>query len=110
MSRFFNLFDNRQLVLDIFTVVEDSRLDHRIRSEYPGLAPAYQRIQRDALAERPDIERMPLQEAMVEFLVRLSLQQNKGLPCPETFVEVARAISQVAPAPAFHPGQCRGLG
>ena len=96
MSRFFNLFDNRQLVLDIFTVLEDSRLDYRIRSEYPGLAPAYQRIQRDALADRPDIEQMPLQEAMVEFLVRLSLQQSKGLPCPETFVEVAKAISQVA--------------
>ena len=96
MGRFFDLFGNRRLALDTFTVVEDGRLDHRARIEYPGLAVVYQRVQRDALAERPDIKEMPLQEAMVEFLVRLSLQQNRGLPCPAMFVEQAKAIAQVA--------------
>ncbi len=95
MGRFFSLFDNRRLAQDVFTVVEDSRLDYRIRQEYPGLASAYRMIQQDALGERPEIEGMPLQEAMVEFLVRLSLQQNKGLPCPADYVEVAKAIEQV---------------
>ncbi len=95
MGRFFDLFNNRKLALDIFTVVEDSRLDYRIKTDYPGLTPAYRRIQQDALAERPDIEKMPLQEAMVEFLVRLSLQQNKGLPCPVAYVETAKAVEQV---------------
>ena len=96
MGRFFNLFEIRRLALDIFTVIEDGRLDYRITVEYPGIAPAYRHIQHDATAERPDIEEMPLQEAMVEFLVRLSLQQNKGLPCPAMFVEQAKAIAQIA--------------
>ncbi|MDO8750841.1 MAG: VWA domain-containing protein, partial [Dehalococcoidia bacterium] len=95
MGRFFSLFDNRRLAQDVFTVVEDSRLDYRTRQEYPGLASAYRRVQQDALGERPKIEGMPLQEAMVEFLVRLSLQQNKGLPCPADYVDVAKAIEQV---------------
>ncbi|MEK7778216.1 MAG: hypothetical protein AAB303_06295, partial [Chloroflexota bacterium] len=95
MGRFFNLFDNRRLAQDVFTVVEDSRLDYRTRQEYPGLASAYRRVQQDALGERPKIEGMPLQEAMVEFLVRLSLQQSKGLPCPADYVDVAKAIEQV---------------
>ena len=96
MGRFFNLFDDRKLSLDIFTVVEDGRLDHRVKLEYPGIAGAYRRIQTDALSERPEMEEMPLQEAMVEFLLRLSLQQNKGLPVPRMYVDQARAIAQLA--------------
>ena len=95
MERFFNLFDNRRLALDIFTVVEDGRLDHRIRSEYPGLAPAYTHVQQDALLDRPEIEEMPLQEAMVEFLVRLSLQQSKGLPAPKQYLDQAKATAKI---------------
>ena len=33
MSRFFNRFKDNQLVLDIFTVTEDTRLDARILHE-----------------------------------------------------------------------------
>ncbi|PKB65882.1 MAG: hypothetical protein BZY82_06850 [SAR202 cluster bacterium Io17-Chloro-G3] len=95
MGRFFDLFKSRKLALDIFTAVEDGRLDHRVKLDYPGLAHMYRRVQIDSLAERPKIEGLPLQEAMVEFLVRLSLQQNRGLPCPELFQEDARAIAEV---------------
>ena len=95
MERFFNLFDNRRLALDIFTVLEDGRLDHRTRSEYPGLAPAYTQVQQDALVDRPEIEEMPLQEAMVEFLVRLSLQQSKGLPAPKQYLDHAKAAATI---------------
>ena len=96
MGRFFDLFPKRKLALDIFTATEDGRLDYRVKAVYPGLSAMYRRVQLDALAERPRIEAMPAQEAMVEFLVRLSLQQNKGLPCPQEFIEEAKAIALVA--------------
>ena len=96
MGRFFNLFTNRRLALDTFTVVEDGRLDNRTKVDYPGLASAYRRIQLDALGERPNIEEMPVQEAMVEFLLRFSLQQNNGLSCPAAYVEEAKAIAEIA--------------
>ena len=95
MGRFFDLFPRRKLALDIFTAVEDGRLDYRSKVDYPGLSSMYRRIQIDALAERPRMEEMPLQEAMVEFLVRFSLQQSKGLPCPEPLEQVARTIAEV---------------
>ena len=95
MGRFFDLFSHRKLALDIFTAVEDGRLDYRAKVDYPGLSPMYRRIQIDALAERPKMEEMPLQEAMVEFLVRFSLQQSRGLPCPEPLEQVARTIVEV---------------
>lgn len=96
IGRFFNLFDNRRLALDIFTVVEDGRLDHRVQVEYPGVAQPYRNVQANAIEERPVIQDMPLQQAMVEFLVRLSLGQNHALACPETCVDIGKAIAQIA--------------
>ncbi|MBI4199369.1 MAG: hypothetical protein HY535_02700 [Chloroflexi bacterium] len=102
MGRFFDLFDNRRLALDIFTAVEDGRLDYQVQQAYLGLAPAYRRIQQDALVARPPLEGLPAQQAMVEFLVRLSLQQAKDLQHPEPFRREARAVARVARR-VFHP-------
>lgn len=96
MGRFFDLFIERRLAQDIFTVIEDARLDFRIKSEYRGIASDYRRIQEDALGNRPEIQEMPLQEAMVEFLVRFSLNQYQGLPVPTEFIDHAMVIAEVA--------------
>ncbi len=95
MQRFFNLFDDRKLCLDIFTVVEDSRLDARVKVEYPGIKRSYSQVQYDVLQGRPDIQSLPVREALVEFLVRISLQQNKNLPAPSQYVEEAKQISRI---------------
>ena len=94
MQRFFNLFEDRGLSLDIFTVVEDGRLDTLVKLEYPGLRRAYTGVQQDSLAERPDIESLPLREAMVEFIVRLSLEQTT-IPAPKRYVNEARSIARI---------------
>ena len=96
MQRFFNLFDDRKLALDVFTVVEDGRLDARVKGEYPGIRRAYTRVQTDCLQERPDIQELPAREAMVEFLVRLSLTQKKEIPAPKQYVQEARRIAAIA--------------
>ena len=96
MQRFFNLFEDRQLALDIFTVIEDGRLDFRVKSEYPGIKSAYARVQMDSSEGRPDITSLPAREALVEFLVRLSLQQYREIPAPSDYVEQARQIASVA--------------
>ena len=67
MQRFFNLFEDRKLALDVFTVVEDGRLDFRVKYEYPGIKSAYARVQMDSSEGRPDITEMPAREALVEF-------------------------------------------
>ena len=96
MQRFFNLFDDRKLSLDVFSVVEDGRLDARVKLEYPGISRAYTRVQTDSLANRPDIHSLPIREALVEFLVRLSLNDEGGLPAPTQYVEEARSIARIA--------------
>jgi hypothetical protein len=95
MSRFFDLFPEHKLALDIFTVVEDARLDARIFHEYRGIAPAYSSTQGRSLSERPRIEELPAQEALLEFMVRLSLGQKRGLVAPKEHVEVARKLRRL---------------
>ena len=96
MQRFFNLFEDRKLALDVFTVVEDSRLDARVKSEYSGLSKDYVAVQLDSLASRPEIKDKPAQEALVEFLVRLSLHQFKDLPVPSKYIDQAKEISEIS--------------
>lgn len=95
MEHFFDLFKDRKLALDVFTVAEDSRIDARVQKEYPGLRQAYQEIQKDTLSERPNIGELPARQALVEFLIRLSLQQYRGLPVPKKYIKEAKAIAHV---------------
>ncbi|MCI0770615.1 MAG: VWA domain-containing protein [Chloroflexi bacterium] len=94
-QRFFDLFQDRKLALDIYTVVEDARLDARVKVEYPGIRLGYDLVQGSSLKERPEITEMPVRQALVEFLVRLSLNQYDGIPAPEQFVDEAREIGRI---------------
>ena len=95
MGRFFHLFDDRRLGLDVFTVLEDGRLDYRVKAEYPGIVSHYRRVQSGGLDERSSIEELPVRQAMVEFLVRLSLEQFKGLPVPKEHKDTARVLAKI---------------
>ena len=95
MSRFFDLFDDRKLILDIFTVVEDARLDYLVKTGYAGIRRAYQKVQSDAIGMRPPIEGLPAREALMEFLVQLSLGAEEGLIIPQEYGDEARALARV---------------
>ncbi len=96
VSRFFDLFADRKLVQDIFTVVEDARLDYLVKADYPGIRSAYQRVQRDALKTRPNVEELPAREALMEFLVQWSLGAEEGLIVPKEHAEEARAVARIS--------------
>ena len=96
MQRFFDLFEDRKLALDIFTVVEDGRLDARVKNEYPGIKSSYVQVQSDSHENRPDIKELPAREAMVEFMVSLSLQQYEGVIAPSKYNKEAAQVAQIA--------------
>ena len=96
MQRFFDLFDDRRLALDLYTVVEDGRVDAKVRSEYRGIKRGYRDVQKDSLAARPEIQSLPAREAMVEFLVHLSLQMTKDLQLPVQHVDVGKKVARIA--------------
>ena len=45
IERFFDLFDDRRLVADLFAVAEDARVDRLVAREYGGIRSIYRRVQ-----------------------------------------------------------------
>ncbi|MFN0145919.1 MAG: nitric oxide reductase activation protein NorD [Dehalococcoidia bacterium] len=83
VERFFDLFGDRKLASDLFTIVEDGRIDAAIRREYGGIRKPLGRMQRDALAVRPDVRKLPLRQSFVENLVRASLEGQDAVLWPK---------------------------
>jgi hypothetical protein len=82
MQRFFDLFSDRRLALDIFTIVEDARVDFMVRQEYSGIRAAWRRMQLRELECRPEVTFLPLRRALLENLVRVSLDGGDLLVWP----------------------------
>ena len=95
IGRFLEIFENTRLGFDIFTVLEDCRLDYRIKVEYPGIKAASGRVQTETLANRPRIEDMPLQQGLVELLIHMSLDQFQDLPVAKDYKEAAEMLSSI---------------
>jgi nitric oxide reductase NorD protein len=99
MERFFDLFDDRQLASDIFTVVEDARVDYMVGCEYGGIRKSWARTQEAELERRPDVRQLPLRMALLENLVRYSLDGARAMvwpgPLSEALTEAVRTIRLV---------------
>jgi nitric oxide reductase NorD protein len=100
LTRFFKLFPNKRLALDIFAIVESARVEARVMHDYRGIALTYEAMRRQALRLRPELTLLPAREALLEFLVRLSLGQKRALKAPaqhrkiaEEFRAIVRLIS-----------------
>ena len=95
MSRFFDLFQERRLALDVFTVLESSRIDGYVAELYPGITTMYDLVQGAALASRPDVKDLPAREALVEFMVRVSLGQTDEMIVPIEHKDAARRLRRL---------------
>jgi nitric oxide reductase NorD protein len=88
MERFFDLFEDRQLIADLFTVSEDARVDFLVKREYPGIRRGWRLIQGRELERRPQLSGLPLREAFLENLIRASLDGFYAIVWPEELREV----------------------
>ncbi len=73
IERFFDLFPDRTLASDIHKVAEGTRIDAAIKRNYAGIRRSLTRMQREELERRPEVSELPLRQAFVENLVRVSL-------------------------------------
>jgi len=95
MSRFFDLFQERRLALDVFTVLESSRIDGYVGELYPGITTMYDLVKGAALASRLDVKDLPAREALVEFMVRVSLGQTDEMIVPTEHKDAARRLRRL---------------
>jgi hypothetical protein len=83
MERFFDLFPERQMAADLFTVTEDMRIDARVHDEYGGIRRPARRVQERELGFRPEMRSLPLRMAFVEALIRSSLDGEATITWPK---------------------------
>jgi len=96
LQRFFDLFADRRLASDIFTAVEDTRVDYLLKREYAGIRGRYDQVQREALAERPPFNSLPLRQVFVEILVQMSLVDLSEIEFPVEVAPELRAVIYIA--------------
>ncbi len=94
MERFFDLFDDRQLASDLFAIAEDTRIDTLVRREYGGIRRAWARTQENELERRRAPNELPLRQALVENLVRASLDGARTMVWPTPLQPVLRQAVQ----------------
>ena len=87
-ERFFDLFRIRQLASDLYEISEDARIDAAIKREYGGIRKALNRIQGEEMLKRPKISELPLRQAFVENLLRVSLDGLDAVMWPKNKMEV----------------------
>ena len=100
LSRYFGLFPNRRMALDVFSIVESARIEAHVLHDYRGIAPAYRTLQKEALAFRQEIIYLPAREAVLELMIRVSLGATGAIKVPAEhantsvrIVELLRFIS-----------------
>ncbi len=92
IGRFFSLFEDRKLSTDIFALVEDTRVDYLLKQAYAGIRSSYQQIQRESLSSRPPVFSLPLREAFIEILIRISLDGNPPVLPPVIRSQLESAV------------------
>ena len=95
LETFFSLFAQRQLAAEVFTVMEDLRLDEWSKRRYPGLLDAYQKIQRAALHDRPSLTGLGPRNELAEVMVRISLASQGPFELPALLHEPVRRLMQI---------------
>ncbi len=93
LEHFIRRFGRTALAIEVFTVLEDLRVDAYARRRFAGLAPSYHRVQRDALSSRPSLALLPPRSAVAEALVQFSLGAPSVWAPPSVLGPLAQVVS-----------------
>ncbi|HET9962770.1 MAG TPA: VWA domain-containing protein [Nitrospiraceae bacterium] len=84
LSDLFARYPQPGLMRDLWTVVEDTRIEFLLRAEYPGLSRDLSRVAQDALSVRTFSHGVTIREMVVDQLLLLSTAEaaTEALSCP----------------------------
>ena len=91
LAAFFDSFERPALARQLFTILEDTRIDAHLLRRYRGMRRAFSTLLGASLAQRPPLELLTGDRARLEALVQLSLMGTAAISGP---------IGAPAPAPA----------
>lgn len=96
LAKFISFFDNRDLAMDVFTILEDGRVDRHIKDRYKGIADVYKNIQQDSLERIGSLKVNTPNQIFLDSLLRYSLDQDCILNIPVSYKKQISVILNVA--------------
>ena len=88
LSDVFALYPQPGLMRDLWSIVEDARVEHRLQHEYPGLARDLASLAQESVQTRSLTHGMTVREMVVECLLLLSTQDPRTVRVPEALTGV----------------------
>jgi nitric oxide reductase NorD protein len=88
LSEVFALYPQPGLMRDLWMIVEDARVEHRLQQEYPGLANDLASLAQESVQTRSLTHGMTVREMVVECLLLLSTQDPRAVRVPEALTGV----------------------
>lgn len=87
LAALFECYPHPALVGDLWTVLEDARVEYLLQTEYPGLRPDLVRLAGDAIMPRDPAQGLTAKELMVDCLLRLSTGETEEAVVPKAVKE-----------------------
>lgn len=87
LAALFKYYPHPALVCDLWTVLEDARVEYLLQTEYPGLRPDLVRLAGDAITPRDPALGVTAKELMVDCLLRLSTGETEETVVPRVVKE-----------------------
>ena len=91
LAALFQLYPQPGLIRDLWTVLEDARVEHRLRHEYPGLKADLSRQAQEAIKTHTLTQGMTVREIIVDALLLLSTAEPGSFTIPASINDVVQA-------------------
>ena len=88
LAEVFALYPQPGLIRDLWTLLEDARVEYLLQLEYPGLKRDLVALARDAATTRSLLHGMTVREMVVDALLLLSTQERDSFRIPEAIADV----------------------
>ncbi|MGH7235786.1 MAG: nitric oxide reductase activation protein NorD, partial [Nitrospiraceae bacterium] len=88
----FARFPQPALILDLWTILEDARVEYRLQRDYPGLRRDLASLARDAVRTRSLLRGMSVREMVVDCLLLLSTAEPGTVGIPGTIAEIVGRV------------------
>lgn len=87
LAAFFQMYPNYALVRDLWTVLEDARIEFLLQTEYPGLRGDLTRFAAESIPPRDPAQGVTPKELIVDSLLRLSTGETEDSAVPKAVRE-----------------------
>ncbi len=101
LAALFQLYPHPLLVRDLWTVLEDARIEFLLQAEYPGLRRELAQLATDSITPRDPAHGLTVKELLVDCLLRLSTGESADSAVPHAVTEEVSVLWAMC-QPLFH--------